>query len=87
MGPFPIFFGYVYILLAIDYVSKSVEAKATRTDDSKVVKYFIKSNTFSKFGIPRALISDRCTHFCNQTVETLLRKYHVTHKVSTTYHP
>ncbi|XP_035543573.1 uncharacterized protein LOC108995466 [Juglans regia] len=87
VGPFPVSFGFVYILLAIDYVSKWVEAKATKTDDSKVVIDFIKSNIFSRFGIPRALISDRDTHFCNRTVETLLRKYHVTHKVSTTYHP
>ena len=75
MGPFPISFNYVYILLAVDYVSKWVEAKATRTDDSKDVRDFIKSNLFSRFGIPRALISDRGTHFCNRTVETLLRKY------------
>ena len=87
MGPFPVSFGYVYILLIVDYVSKWVEAKATRTDDSKVVADFIKINIFTKFGIPRALISDRGTHFCNRTVEALLRKYHVTHKVSTAYHP
>ena len=64
-----------------------MEAKATRTDDSKVVTDFIKPNIFSKFGIPRALISDQGTHFCNRIVETLLRKYNVTHKVSTAYHP
>ena len=86
MGPFPISFGYVYILLVVDYVSKWVEAKATRTDDSKVVTDFIKSNIFSRFGITRALISDRGNNFCNRTVETLLRKYNVTHKVSATYH-
>ena len=86
MGSIPVSFGYVYILLVVDYVSKWVEAKATRTEDSKFVTNFIKSNIFSRFGIPRALISDRGTHFCNRTVETLLRKYNVTHKVSTTYH-
>jgi hypothetical protein len=86
MGPFPVSFGYVYILL-VDYVSKWVEAKATRTNDSKVVTNFIKSRILSRFGIPRALISYRGTHFCNRTVETLLKKYHVTHKVSTAYHP
>ncbi|XP_068657999.1 uncharacterized protein [Aristolochia californica] len=87
MGPFPVCFGYVYIFLAVDYVSKWVEAKATWTDDSKVVTDFIKSNIFFGFGIPRTLINDRGTHFCNRTMETLLRKYHVTHKVSTAYHP
>ena len=74
MGLFAVSFSYVYILLAIDYVSKWVKAKATRTNDSKVVTNFIKSNIFSKFGISRALISNRGTHFCNRIVETLLRK-------------
>ena len=87
IGLFTVSFGYVYILLVVDYVSKWVEAKAIRTDDSKVIINFIKSNIFSRFRIPRALISDRGSHFCNRTVETLLRKYNVTHKVSTVYHP
>ncbi|XP_073120643.1 uncharacterized protein [Henckelia pumila] len=46
-----------------------------------------KIDTAPKFGIPRAIISDRETHFCNRTVASLLKKYHVTHKVSTAYHP
>ena len=87
MGLFAVSFSYVYILLVVDYVSKWVEAKAIRTDDSKVIINFIKPNIFSRFRIPRALISDRGSHFCNRTVETLLRKYNVTHKVSTVYHP
>ncbi|XP_062014162.1 uncharacterized protein LOC133730624, partial [Rosa rugosa] len=87
MGPFPSSFGFLYILLAVDYVSKWVEAKATRTNDSKVVADFIKSNIFSRFGMPRVLISDGGSHFCNRTIEALLKKYDVTHKVSTPYHP
>ncbi|XP_044510154.1 uncharacterized protein LOC123228765 [Mangifera indica] len=87
MGPFPSSFGYVYILLAVDYVSKWVEAKATRTDDSKIVSGFLKSNIFSRFGIPKALISDQGRHFCNRTIEALLKKYGVTHKIATAYHP
>ncbi|CAN6555390.1 unnamed protein product [Malus baccata var. baccata] len=62
-------------------------AKATKTNDSKVVSDFIKSNIFARFGIPRAIISDGGSHFCNRTFEVLLRKYNVTHKVSTPYHP
>ncbi|CAN6562609.1 unnamed protein product [Malus baccata var. baccata] len=87
MGPFPSSNGFLYILLAVDYVSKWVEAKATKTNDSKVVSDFIKSNIFVRFGIPRAIISDGGSHFCNRTFEALLRKYNVTHKVSTPYHP
>ncbi|CAN6711694.1 unnamed protein product [Malus baccata var. baccata] len=87
MGPFPSSYGFTYILLAVDYVSKWVEAKATRTNDSKVVADFIRTNIFARFGMPRVIISDGGTHFCNRTIDALLRKYSVTHKVSTPYHP
>ncbi|XP_023731015.1 uncharacterized protein LOC111878743 [Lactuca sativa] len=85
-GPFPVSFGNIYILLAVDYVSKWVEAKATRSDDAKTVIEFLKSNVFARFGVPRALISDRGMHFCNKMMEDLLKKYHMTHRVSTAYH-
>ncbi|KAM1441407.1 hypothetical protein ACFXTO_009525 [Malus domestica] len=87
MGPFPSSQGFVYILLAVDYVSKWVEARATRTNDSKVVADFVKTNIFARFGMPRVLISDGGSHFCNRTIEALLKKYGVTHKVATPYHP
>ena len=58
MGHFPPSFDFTYILLAVDYVSKWVEAKATRTNDSKVVADFVKTNIFARFGMPRVLISD-----------------------------
>ncbi|CAN6554939.1 unnamed protein product [Malus baccata var. baccata] len=66
---------------------KWVKAKATRTNDSKVVADFIRTNIFARFGMPRVIISDGGSHFCNRTIEALLRKYSVTHKVSTPYHP
>ncbi|XP_071921880.1 uncharacterized protein [Coffea arabica] len=87
MGPFPTSFGFLYILLAVDYVSKWVEAKATRTNDSRVVADFIRTNIFVRFGMPRAIVSDRGTHFCNKTIAALFRKYGVLHRVSTSYHP
>ncbi|CAN6712696.1 unnamed protein product [Malus baccata var. baccata] len=87
MGHFPSSYGFTYILLAVDYVSKWVEAKATRTNDSKVVADFIRTNIFARFGMPRVIISDGGSHFCNRTIDALLRKYSVTHKVSTPYHP
>ncbi|GJV99753.1 reverse transcriptase domain-containing protein [Tanacetum coccineum] len=42
---------------------------------------------FARFEVPKALISDRGTHFCNFQLEKALRKYEVTHKLSTAYHP
>jgi hypothetical protein len=87
MGPFPSSFGFLYILLAVDYVSKWVEAIPTRTNDAKVVSDFVQTNIFSRFGMPRAIISDGGSHFCNRTIDALFKKYGVTHKVSTPYHP
>ena len=58
MGPFPASYNNLYILLAVDYVSKWVEAIPTRTNDAKVVAHFLRSNIFSRFGTPRALITD-----------------------------
>ncbi|KAM2791193.1 hypothetical protein PS2_003001 [Malus domestica] len=86
MGPFPPSYGFTYIFLAVDYVSKWVEAKATHTNDSRVVANFIKANIFSRFGMPRVFISDGGSHFCNRTIEALFKKYNVKHRVYTPYH-
>ena len=55
--------------------------------DARVVVDFLKANIFSRFGTPKAIISDRGTHLCNRIVETVLKKYGVTHRVSTAYLP
>ncbi|RDX73346.1 Gag-Pol polyprotein, partial [Mucuna pruriens] len=87
MGPFPVSNGYSYILLAVDYVSRWVEAIATRTNDARVVVDFLKSNIFCRFGVPKALISDQDSHFCNRAMASLLQKYGVAHRIATAYHP
>ena len=86
MWPFPSSFDNHYILVAVDYISKWVKAISTRTNDNRVVVKFLKENIFSRFGTPRAIISDNETHFCNRAFEALMRKYFITHKLSTTYH-
>ncbi|GJS83112.1 reverse transcriptase domain-containing protein [Tanacetum coccineum] len=86
MGPFPSSKGNKYILVAVDYLSKWVEAKALPTNDARVVVKFLKS-LFSRFGAPRAIISDRGTHFCNDKFDRVMSKYGVTHRLSTPYHP
>ncbi|GJV74611.1 reverse transcriptase domain-containing protein [Tanacetum coccineum] len=86
MGPFPSSRGNKYILVAVDYLSKWVEAKALPTNDARVVVKFLKS-LFSRFGAPRAIISDRGTHFCNDKFARVMSKYGVTHRLSTPYHP
>ncbi|GKB56501.1 reverse transcriptase domain-containing protein [Tanacetum coccineum] len=86
MGPFPSSRGNKYILVAVDYLSKWVEAKSLPTNDARVVCKFLKS-LFARFGTPRAIISDRGTHFCNDQFAKVMLKYGVTHRLSTVYHP
>ncbi|RVW68661.1 hypothetical protein CK203_063409 [Vitis vinifera] len=56
-------------------------------NDHRVVLKFLKENIFSRFGVPKAIISNGGTHFCNKPFETLLAKYGMKHKVDTPYHP
>ncbi|KAD4585384.1 hypothetical protein E3N88_22985 [Mikania micrantha] len=86
MGSFPTSHGNRYILVAVDYVSKWVEAQALPTNDARVVVRFLKE-LFSRFGAPKALISDRGTHFCNSQLDKALSLYGVNHRFSTPYHP
>jgi len=63
MGPSPPSFNKLYILVAVGYVSKWVEAITTTTNDAKVVIKFFKRNIFTRFGMARSLLSDNGTHF------------------------
>ena len=87
MGPFPSSFKNKYIIVDVDYVSKWVEAVGFPSNDARVVMNFLKKNIFTRFGTPRATISDGGKHFCNRQFEALLSKYGVTHRVATPYHP
>ena len=57
MGPFPPSFGNLYILLAVDYVSKWVEAIACPRNNANTVVGFLQKNILSRFGTPRTIIS------------------------------
>nr|GEV29317.1 reverse transcriptase domain-containing protein [Tanacetum cinerariifolium] len=86
MRPFPSSRGNKYILVAVDYLSKWVEAKTLPTNDAQVVCKFLKS-LFARFGSPHAIISDRGTYFCNDQFAKVMLKYGVTHRLATAYHP
>jgi len=60
---------------------------ATRTNVTKVVVKFLRDNIFSRFGMPRAIISDQGTHFTNKSFDALLKRYSIVHRLATPYHP
>ncbi|GJT79601.1 reverse transcriptase domain-containing protein [Tanacetum coccineum] len=63
-----------------------VEAQSLPMNDMRIVVKFLRQ-LFARFGVPKALISDRGTHFCNSQLEKALQRYGVTHKLSKAYHP
>ena len=87
MGPFMSSHGKNYILAAVDYVSKWVEAIALANNERKSVTAFLKKNIFSRFGTPREIISDAGSHFRNKLFKGLLEKYGVLHNVASPYNP
>nr|GEW66150.1 reverse transcriptase domain-containing protein [Tanacetum cinerariifolium] len=86
MGPFSSSRGNKYIHVAVDYLSKWVEAKALPTNDARVVCKLLK-NLFARFGTPRAIICDQGTHFCNDQFAKVILNYGITHRLATPYHP
>nr|GEV69430.1 reverse transcriptase domain-containing protein [Tanacetum cinerariifolium] len=86
MGPFSSLRGNIYILVAVDYLLKWVEAKVFPTNDARVVCKFLKS-LFARSGTPHAIISDRGTHYCNDQFAKVMLKYGVTHRLAIAYHP
>lgn len=85
MRPFPDSAQNKYILVAVNYVTKYVEATVLSNDASLVVK-LLKKNILTRFRMPKAIISEGGLHFCNRLFESIFRKYGVTHKVVTLYH-
>ena len=65
MGPFPASFGYAYILMGVDYVSKWVEAVPCREADHKAVLKFLKENIFSRFGLKQLSVMEVLTFVTN----------------------
>ena len=78
IGPFLSSYSYEYILLAVDYVTKWVEAVAVQHANAKIVIHFLKKNIFLRFGTPRVLITDRGSHFCNAQL-TKVQHYNIKH--------
>ena len=87
MGPFPVSFGNIYILLAVNYVSKWVEAAACPKNDANTVVGFLQRNILNRFGTPRTIISDGGSHFANKVFDKLMNRYGIQHIMSLAYHP
>ena len=75
MGPFPKSKNCEYILVAVDYVSKWVEAMPCRAVDAKNSKKMFEETIFPRFEVPRMVISDGGTHFTDKNFHNYLSRH------------
>jgi transposase InsO family protein len=68
-------------------VTKWVEVEPVETFTKEVITKFIYENIITRFGCPLTLINDRGTHFVNETIQVLLKKFLIDHRRTITYHP
>ena len=76
-----------YIIVAIDYLTKWVEAKATIKNDAKTTTKFLYEYVFTRYGLPIEIVSDQGVHFVNEVIEFLLNEFMVIHQKPAHYHP
>jgi hypothetical protein len=79
--------GNQYIIVAINYMTKWVEARALRDYIAKNTIKFIYENIITRLGCPTHFINDQGSHFINKIIEILMAKFMIVHHKSTTYYP
>ena len=87
MGPFLNSKNYEYILVAVDYVSKWVEAMPCRVVDAKNSKKMFEEIIFPCFRVLRMVISDGIFHFTDKNFHKYFLTYGIHHNIATPYHP
>ena len=78
--------GHEFILVAIDYLTKWVEAQSYAMLKASHVAKFIRNNIICHYGVPNEVISDNGSHFKKEVID-LLEKYNVAFHNSSTYRP
>jgi hypothetical protein len=77
----------VYILVCTDYMTKWVEAKALHRATEEAVIKFLSTDIFTRFGMPRELVTDGGPPFSSHGFKATLQKYHIQQRMTTPYHP
>jgi transposase InsO family protein len=79
--------GVTYIMVAVDYVSKWVEALPCGAADAKHARKMFHEVIFPRFGTPKMVISGGGSHVIDKTFQNFLRELGAQHNIATPYHP
>ena len=81
------FNGHEYILVAIDYYTKWVEAPSYKSITQAMVTWFLKQNIICCYGIPAELIMDNGKTLNGKMIEQLCQQFKIEHRNSVPYRP
>ncbi|KAL1251055.1 hypothetical protein QQF64_018851 [Cirrhinus molitorella] len=88
MGPLPKSKkGNVYLLVVVDYYTKWVELFPIRDSKTHRICKFLQEEVFTRWGVPKFLLSDRGPQFLSQLMEDLCKRWGIMRKFNTSYHP
>ena len=79
--------GHHYIIVAVDYFTKWAEAMLIYTNDARTAALFLFNHVIARFGIPKSIVTDHGTHFCNAMMAELTRMLRLDHEHSSPYYP
>ena len=76
-----------YIIMVVNYFTKWPKAMPTYSKNAKSAPQFLFNHVITQFGIPKSIIIDHGSHFCNNVMTKLatLLKFH--HKKLSPYYP
>ncbi|XP_058746121.1 uncharacterized protein LOC131618991 [Vicia villosa] len=79
--------GHRFILVAIDYFTKWVEAASYANVSKQVVTRFIKHHIICRYGVPERIITDNGSNLNNKMMKELCENFKITHHNSSPYRP
>ncbi|PKI55636.1 hypothetical protein CRG98_023947 [Punica granatum] len=79
--------GHLFILVAIDYFTKWIEAITLASVIAKAVARFLKCNIIARYGVPATIITNNAKNLNNKIIDELCEQFKVQHRNSTLYRP
>ncbi|XP_070032223.1 uncharacterized protein [Nicotiana tomentosiformis] len=76
-----------FILVAIDYFTKWVEAASYKAVTKKVVADFVRGRIVCRFGVPESIITDNVANLNIDLMKAMCETFKIKHRNSTAYKP
>ncbi|XP_031405692.1 uncharacterized protein LOC116214426 [Punica granatum] len=79
--------GHMFILVAIDYFTKWIEAITLASVTANAVARFLKRDIIARYGVPETIITDNAKNLNNRIIDELCERFKIHHRNSTPYRP